>query len=328
MAGKPFLSVMIPVYNGEKYIADAIESVLNQPCRDLEVVILNDGSTDKTLKIAERYRDADPRVSVQSHPNYGIGRNRNEGFPLLNGTCAIFLDDDDVLVPGFYTERTKDVISRLFESGVETIVPSRLHANEELTGCYLMRVPMEGVFPGNGEASLNLPYEFTTIIYRRDVIERNGIRFSNGFPEMESIFRHKCVFCSQKVLFTNDFRFIVRRDNPTQLTKVWNVPQVVRVRAEQYAKLVEWHRERGTQGAVMEEMEKRAREAQTELDNFQMPHVSPIQRLKEKANAKKQYKAWEAGMEPLGTYFYAGSPDGEKNLDAGLDQMLELAGLS
>lgn len=327
MSDTPFLTVMLPVYNGEKYVADAIESVLGQPCRDLELLILNDGSTDATLKIAEGYAQRDPRVTVHSHPNYGIGRNRNEGFQFVRGTCLIFLDDDDVLVPGFYTERTKAVIQQLFDHDIETVVPSRLHANEELTGCYLCRVPLEGVYPGNGEASLNLPYEFTTVIYRASVIEDNHIRFSNGFPEMESIFRHRGVFCSKKTLFTNDFHFIVRRDNPTQLTKVWDVDNMLHVRAEQYAKLVEWHRERGTTGVVLDEMVRRAQEAQAELDAYRPERVSALQRLRNNHRVRKEHKKWVEGMEPLQSYFYAGSPEAEAALDAALDSVLRTAGL-
>lgn len=327
MSDTPFLTVMLPVYNGEKYIAAAIESVISQPCRDLEVVVLNDGSTDATLKIAEGYAQRDPRVTVHSHPNYGIGRNRNEGFQFVRGTCLIFLDDDDVLVPGFYTERTKAVIQQLFDHDIETVVPSRLHANEELTGCYLCRVPLEGVYPGNGEASLNLPYEFTTVIYRASVIEDNHIRFSNGFPEMESIFRHRGVFCSKKTLFTNDFHFIVRRDNPTQLTKVWDVDNMLHVRAEQYAKLVEWHRERGTTGVVLDEMVRRAQEAQAELDAYRPERVSALQRLRNNHRVRKEHKKWVEGMEPLQSYFYAGSPEAEAARDAALDSILRTAGL-
>lgn len=327
MSDTPFLTVMLPVYNGEKYVADAIESVISQPCRDLELLILNDGSTDATLRIAEGYARRDPRVTVHSHPNYGIGRNRNEGFQFVRGTCLIFLDDDDVLVPGFYTERTKAVIQQLFDHDIETVVPSRLHANEELTGCYLCRVPLEGVYPGNGEASLNLPYEFTTVIYRASVIEDNHIRFSNGFPEMESIFRHRGVFCSKKTLFTNDFHFIVRRDNPTQLTKVWDVDNMLHVRAEQYAKLVEWHRERGTTGVVLDEMARRAQEAQAELETCRPERVSALQRLRDNHRARKAHKQWLAGMEPLQRYFYAGSPEAEASLSAAIGAILQTAGL-
>lgn len=328
MPDAPFLTVMLPVYNGEKYIADAIESVLGQPCRDLEVIVLNDGSTDRTLEIVRGYAEKDPRVSVHSHPNYGIGRNRNEGFQYVRGTCLIFLDDDDVLVPGFYTEKTRQTIEELFSRGIEAIVPSRLHANEELTGCYLCRVPLEGVYPGAGEASLNLPYEFTTVIYRADVIERNNIRFSNGFPEMESIFRHRAVFCSRRVLFTNDFHFIVRRDNPTQLTKVWDVENMLNVREEQYAKLVEWHRERGTTGVVLEEMERRAQEARDERERYRPEPVSALQRLRNARRVKRDHREWVRGMEPLQDYFYAGSPSAEKRLDAALESMRSAAGIA
>lgn len=327
MSAQPFLTVMLPVYNGQKYLADALDSVLGQPCRDLEVLVLNDGSTDKTLQIARDYERRDPRVHVETHPNYGIGRNRNEGFQFVNGTCLIFLDDDDVLVPGFYTERTKQVIQTLFDHDIEAIVPSRLHANEELTGCYLCKVPLEGLFPGNGEASLNLPYEFTTIIYRADVIARNHIRFSNGFPEMESIFRHKCVFCARQALFTNDFHFIVRRDNPTQLTKVWDVDNMLHVRAEQYAKLVEWHREHGTTGVVLDEMVERARQAQAELDAYQPRNVGPIERMRELARAKRDHRQWVKGMEPLSNYFYKGSPEAEASLERALESILKTAGI-
>lgn len=327
MSDKPFLSVMLPVYNGEKYIAAAIESVIGQPCRDLEVIVLNDGSTDGTLEIAQGYARRDPRVKVHSHPNYGVGRNRNEGFRYVRGTCLIFLDDDDVLVPGFYTERTKTVIQELFDHDIETVVPSRLHADEGLTGCYLCRVPLEGVFPGNGEASLNLPYEFTTVIYRADVIERNHIRFSNGFPEMESIFRHRCVFCAKRALFTNDFHFIVRRDNPTQLTKVWDVDNMLHVRAEQYAELVEWHRARGTTGPVLDEMVRRTREAEEQLAAYRPRRVSPLRRLRDRMRAVRDHRRWVEGMEPIEGYFYAGSPEAEAALDAALDSILGTAGI-
>ena len=313
MSAQPFLTVMLPVYNGQKYLADALDSVLGQPCRDLEVLVLNDGSTDKTLQIARDYERRDPRVHVETHPNYGIGRNRNEGFQFVHGTCLIFLDDDDVLVPGFYTERTKQVIQTLFEHDIEAIVPSRLHANEELTGCYLCKVPLEGLFPGNGEASLNLPYEFTTIIYRADVIARNHISFSNGFPEMESIFRHKCVFCSKKALFTNDFHFIVRRDNPTQLTKVWNVSQMLRVRAQEYARLVAWHKERGTTGEVLEEIERRAQEAKAENDahiaaGSPEPEPEPKEgffaRRRRKRQEQRDYQTWVESMPSIKSFYY------------------------
>lgn len=327
MSAQPFLTVMLPVYNGEKYIADALESVLNQPCRDLEVIVLNDGSTDGTLKIAEGYAKRDPRVTVHSHPNMGLGRNRNDGFSLVRGRCLAFLDHDDVIVPGFYTNEMRSAIERLFDAGIEVVIPARLHADESLTRGYRCSVPLEGVYPGNGEASLNLPYEFATMLYAADVIERNSIRFYEGAPEMESIFRHKAVFCAKRVLFTNDLFFEIRRDNPGQITKNWNVPEVARVRAEQYAALVEWHRDRGTTGEVLEEMVRRAQRAKADLDASVSERVSPLQRLREARKARKDHRSWLEGMEGLRDIVYAGSPEAEARLATGLEKALRTAGI-
>lgn len=328
MPAQPFLSVMLPVYNGEKYVADAIESVLGQPCRDLELIILNDGSTDNTLKIAQGYAQKDPRVIVHSHSNMGLGRNRNDGFSLVHGRCLAFLDHDDVIVPGFYTDSMREALGRLFDAGIEVIVPARLHADETLTRGYRCNVPLEGVYPGNGKASLSLPYEFATMLYATDVIERNGIRFYEGAPEMESIFRHKAVFCARWVLFTNDLCFEIRRDNPGQITKNWNVPEVARVRAEQYAELVEWHRRRGTAGEVLDEMSERARQAKAELETARPQGSSPLQRLREARRAKREHKRWLEGMEDLRGLLYAGSRESARRLEEGIGKMLAMADLS
>ncbi|MBD0300673.1 MAG: glycosyltransferase family 2 protein, partial [Tolypothrix sp. T3-bin4] len=71
----PFISVIIPVYNGEKTIRETIESVLNQTFTDLELIVINDGSQDATLQIVERIQD--PRLKVFSYPNSGQATSRN-----------------------------------------------------------------------------------------------------------------------------------------------------------------------------------------------------------------------------------------------------------
>lgn len=322
-ANNPFLSVMIPSYNDEEYIAQAMESVLNQPCQDLELIVRDDGSKDRTVEIARRYEREDPRVIVDSHPNVGIGRNRNEGMPLVRGKALIYLDDDDVFVPGFYTDETKELVASLFDRDIEVVVPARLVSDESLSGAYLDKVPLEGVFPGNGPASLNLRYEFSTMIYSTDVIRREDLRFCTRFPEMESIFRHQAVFCAKKVLFTNDLWLLVRRDNPTQVTKTWDVSSMLEVRAEEYAKLMEWHKARGTTGEVYDEMARRTEEAQRALeDNASSPASKPglLRRMRDAARARRDYKRWVEGMEPFRNYIYS-DEEGTRRLAHALDSI-------
>lgn len=90
------ISIIICVYNGEKYIGNAIESVLNQSLEDIELIIINDGSTDNTLDIANSYL-LDPRVKIISQSNEGLGASRNTGIRHASGEYLGFLDADDWL---------------------------------------------------------------------------------------------------------------------------------------------------------------------------------------------------------------------------------------
>lgn len=98
-SARPRVSVVIPAYNAEIFLADAVQSVLQQTWRDLEVVIVNDGSTDSTLALAERFRAGDSRVRVVDKSNGGLSSARNAGIAESSGDLICFLDADDVLLP-------------------------------------------------------------------------------------------------------------------------------------------------------------------------------------------------------------------------------------
>lgn len=246
MTDSPFMSFMIPVYNGEDLVCGCIESILSQPCTDYEILILDDGSTDKTSEICQRYAEANPCITVICHENMGLGKNRNMGFPYAHGKCIIFIDHDDLILPNFYTDQTKKFIEDCFMKDVDVIVPARLRCDYSASIFWKEENNVSGVFVGNSLASWNVQYEFATLIYNLDSLRKNKIFFSETKPEMETIFRHKAVCCSPRVLFTNSFWFAIRRDNPQQITKNWNSLSVSRVRFEEYQKLLYWHENRET----------------------------------------------------------------------------------
>ena len=95
----PRISIIMPCYNVEKYVAEAIESVLAQTFTDWELIILNDGSTDATPRICERYAARDPRIKYFSGPNLGVSQQRNAGLEKASGELIAFLDSDDMLLP-------------------------------------------------------------------------------------------------------------------------------------------------------------------------------------------------------------------------------------
>ncbi len=93
----PQISVIIPVYNGEKTIFETIESVLNQTESDFELILINDGSQDSTLDIVASIQD--PRLKVFSYPNAGVSASRNRGIAHACGEFISFLDADDLWTP-------------------------------------------------------------------------------------------------------------------------------------------------------------------------------------------------------------------------------------
>lgn len=103
----PEISVIIPVYNKERYIRVAIQSVLEQPFRDIEVVIVNDGSTDRSLEIVNRFAEKDGRIRIIDIPNGGVSNARNVGLSHAKGKWIQFLDADDWLEPDYLTAATQ-----------------------------------------------------------------------------------------------------------------------------------------------------------------------------------------------------------------------------
>ena len=90
----PHISVIVPVYNGEKTIRETVESVLNQTWQDFEIIIINDGSQDRTLDVISGIQDS--RIKVFSYPNAGQAASRNRGIGKASGEYIAFLDADDL----------------------------------------------------------------------------------------------------------------------------------------------------------------------------------------------------------------------------------------
>lgn len=93
------LSVLMPIYNAEQYVAEAIESILAQTFREFEFVIVDDGSTDGSLAIVRQYESQDPRVRVIARPNTGIVGALNDGLAIARGEFIARMDADDVSTP-------------------------------------------------------------------------------------------------------------------------------------------------------------------------------------------------------------------------------------
>lgn len=98
-SNNPIVSIIIPAFNAENYINETISSVLQQSLTNWELIIINDGSTDGTLKVCESIAKSDKRIIVVTKQNSGVSETRNKGIELAKGEFISFLDADDIWLP-------------------------------------------------------------------------------------------------------------------------------------------------------------------------------------------------------------------------------------
>ena len=97
----PLVSIIVPVYQVKEYISECVESLLAQTYTNLEILLVDDGSTDGSGEICDEYAVKDSRVRVVHQTNQGLSTARNTGIGLAQGECLAFVDSDDVVMPGF-----------------------------------------------------------------------------------------------------------------------------------------------------------------------------------------------------------------------------------
>lgn len=94
---RPLVSVIIPVYNTHEYLSKCLNSVVNQTLKDIEIILVDDGSTDDSLEILTKYQIEDPRIAVLTQENKGASSARNRGLDIARGEYIAFVDSDDTI---------------------------------------------------------------------------------------------------------------------------------------------------------------------------------------------------------------------------------------
>lgn len=108
----PKISIIVPVYNVEKYLKDCIESILNQTFKDFELILVNDGSTDNSLEICKYYKKIDSRILIIDKNNGGLSSARNAGLGIAKGDYIAFVDSDDYIHPQMYEILYHEIIKQ------------------------------------------------------------------------------------------------------------------------------------------------------------------------------------------------------------------------
>lgn len=126
---KPAISVIVPVYNTEKYLAATLDSILNQTLSSIEIICVNDGSVDNSLAILNEYAAKDPRLVIIDQENKGAGAARNAGLDKATGEYCLFVDSDD-----FVEANALETVYRTVKTNEADVVIFGLNAFNEDTG--------------------------------------------------------------------------------------------------------------------------------------------------------------------------------------------------
>lgn len=246
---RPFLSIIIPVYNGSLYLKETIESVLCQPCDDFELLLMDDGSKDGSFELCKSYENG--RVKVFSHANCGVSLTRNEGVERSCGQWIIFIDQDDAMRKDFYTEERKVKLRELGKQQVDLVVTGAWWCDSQLKMGHRRYIEKEtkccGVYFGRDNTlSWNHMLTFNMCLYSRSLFFKSDgsstpVRFFSLPKDVETTFRHMALYAARKMLFSDDFAFCLRRCNEESVSSTWDWMQVYPVVFDAYGRLINWH---------------------------------------------------------------------------------------
>lgn len=213
----PEISILIPIYNVEKYLEECLDSVCAQTFTNFEAICINDGSTDGSRDIIQKYLDKDSRFRVIDKPNSGYGASMNQGLAEAEGIYVAILESDDVfqknaleLLYNAATANEADVVKGEFN-----LYWSTPEERRELFGV-VKELPLNQ--PVNPREHIKIFYQKPSIwsaLYKRNFLEENNINFleTPGASYQDAGFNFKVWATAKKAVFLSDVILDYRQDN-------------------------------------------------------------------------------------------------------------------
>ncbi len=215
------LSIIIPVYNVEKYISRCLDSIINQTFEDFEVICINSNSPDNSMEILSEYAMEDKRIKIICQEDNGPGAARNLGLAHAKGEFISFVDGDDWIELNTYEKTiikmTDDVDIVHFGANIitEDITEEDLKSVEESRKHH--KIKYEGLFDINNLLILNSTTPLWNKIYRNNLIKKHEIMFPSGLACEDMIFFYKYSLISKKAYYVGDYlyNYLRRGDSRT-----------------------------------------------------------------------------------------------------------------
>lgn len=231
---KPKVSIIVPIYNVEKYLNQCVDSLLMQTLEDIEIILIDDGSPDKSGEFADSYAQKDKRIKVIHQENAGLGPARNSGMDIATGEYIGFVDSDDWVKPEMY--------ERLYNEAVRTHADIVVSGHCEFSGEKILKIcvhPLAGKTLSNKndihQIRKNLyargvddrstdafPMSACTAIYRRELLTNCNIVFQNILSE-DRIFNLYAYYDAKTISFLKHTDYFYRKEGQSSITQTFSL---------------------------------------------------------------------------------------------------------
>lgn len=213
------VSIVMPIYNAESYLKDSIESLINQKYKNLEIICVDDGSTDNSLRILKNYKKNDDRIKILKQRNQFAGVARNNGLNNANGKYIMFLDSDDI----FEKNMIYNLVNKAEKYNTDIIFFGFYKFTETIKKRSVIGIPYKN-------KNVISPIDIKSVIfqkaqgvpwnkfYNREFILNSGIKFQNLKSNNDIFFSKMTTILSNRILFEKKryANYRVNNDNSTQ----------------------------------------------------------------------------------------------------------------
>lgn len=218
----PQVSIIVPIYNIEQYLAECLDSLINQTLKDIEIICINDGSTDNSEQIAKEYAQKDNRIKIINKKNSGYGHTINTGINAATSDYIGILESDDFAEPKMFEE-----LFELIEKNDCDFVKSDFYIYFSKPKNILKRLAFEGLLTNQiinakeNPKTLKIIPSVWSAIYKKDFLLNNDINFleTPGASYQDVAFHFKTIMSAKRFLLTDKAYVYYRNDNPSSSVK-------------------------------------------------------------------------------------------------------------
>ena len=203
----PKVSIIIPIYNTENYLRECLDSVINQTFKDIEIICVNDGSTDNSYNILDEYASRDKRIKIINKKNSGLACARNEGLKYVSGELCHFLDSDDFIELNLYEYAINifqnfDIDYFCFSSKSFIDGDNVIQKQQDIDNyIYTKR---DGLYDLNFDIGVNTNIHVWNKIFKSSLIQKYNIRFVDKLLFEDIYFMWYYFFVSKKAYFDTE----------------------------------------------------------------------------------------------------------------------------